>query len=307
MEKLHCVILCGGSGTRLWPLSTKDIPKQFIKINDDTLLDKTIKRIEKINKNITLCMNKSFEKNFEKYKYDILYENTSNDTGVAVYRIIEYLEKYEDDYAIVLPSDHHISNEDIFVEDILESIELIKSDEIVLFGITPDSPESKYGYIYNKNNKIEFKEKPDKNEAQNLIELGALWNSGIFISKISTLKKAYEKLAPNLMDWNTEDKGPSFDVCILQKYHNLVCKKCDDWGWSDIGTWDSFLKIPNNLINTNVVEFDSNNNTVLNSDGDNIVLLGCENLYVIKRGSDILIMNKNKNYDQFIKNLSCGL
>ena len=201
---IHCVILCGGSGTRLWPLSTQDYPKQFIHIGDKSLFDRTVDRFEKVCDDYIIVTNEKY-KNFYKVNPDIndsenickkfhyVFEPYSNDTGVAVLRSLENLNN--NDIVIITPSDHYVDSEFDCIKDIQSGIDKINEYDdnlIVLFGIKPTSPETKYGYIMNRQDTVTFKEKPNEQQAKELIQLGALWNSGICVSRVKTLRKAFK-------------------------------------------------------------------------------------------------------------------
>lgn len=305
------IILCGGSGTRLWPLSNTIRPKQFVPIdNDKTLLQLTLDRISLIKnkckqKDINcyepiLVMHKDHKQD---YGYNVLYETYINDTGVAIARACTTVNSNE--IMLVLPSDHYIENVDTFVDDIIEGIVNVTNDNIVLYGIHPTSPETKYGYILPTNTNVIFKEKPSKDIAIDLIKKGAMWNSGLFAAKVNTI---YDNLG-DLTKWvinPREGKAPSFDVAVLQKYNNIYAHKCSEWGWSDVGTWEAFTSIPEvkSIINSNSTSKNCNNIKILNYSNKNIVTIGCNDLLIVTHGNNILIMPSVGDYNNDLKEIA---
>ena len=325
--KVQPVILCGGQGTRLYPLSTAMIPKQFIKIgNKGTLLEGTINRISKVIKECNkrkyqcyeplLLMHKdhNLPPELEHYKDNVIYESYANDTGVAVARASLEIKKRhnnENIIMIVLPADHYIENVEAFVYDIVEGIFSVNNDNIVLYGIEPTSPETKYGYIIPSINGIWFKEKPNAEIALELIKQKALWNSGIFASNVDTVLSCHRKSSYNILDWivNPRDgKAPSFDVAVLQEHNKIYSHYCLNWKWSDVGTWDSFTSIPEIKSemedSSTVIMKDCRNVNVLNRSPGNVVVIGCDNILVVTSGSDLLIMSNTGDFNNHLKEIA---
>jgi mannose-1-phosphate guanylyltransferase len=315
-NRIHPLILCGGSGTRLWPLSTSKLPKQFIPLDNITLLQRTIDRTMRLAEfyplaSPTLIMNKDHDlpSELEIYKDNVIIEDYANDTAVAVANaVIEITKKINNpnDIILCLPADHYIENEDTFLHDLQEGISQLTDRNIVLFGITPTSPETKYGYVL-PNGK--FKEKPNQETAQNLIEQGAFWNSGIFAVSVQLLITLICTSKYDIMDWVRHPrpgKCVSFDVAILQEYDNIHVQPCSNWGWSDVGTWNAFLQIPEikDTINENVELRSCSRVQVLNEDKTPIVMLGCSNLTVVKKDGNLLIMDNQKDYSDLLKTIA---
>lgn len=316
MLNIQPIILSGGSGTRLWPLSSSTTPKQFIKLNDnDTFLDKTTKRINRckeLNYNwndIYYVMNEKYQ-NINSYA-NTYYEKHSNDTAIAVYRtILELKHKLEPNTILIFfPADHYIDNDDNFVSDICAGLEKLTEKSILLFGITPNANETKYGYILEENNHIKFLEKPNSDIAQELIDQGALWNSGIFAAKLNTLLHVFKNNKYNLQSWidddNNDTKGPSFDVAILQEYDELILHKCNNWLWSDIGTWESFLNIKDKLNsnNNNRVLKNCSNIDIIDNHFENIISIGCNDILLVVNDKNLLLVNKNCLFDNELKSI----
>lgn len=328
--KIQPVILCGGSGTRLWPLSTIKIPKQFISIGTKgTLLEETIERVaivmDKCRKlNFSVCeplliMHKSHNLPIilERHKNNIIYEEYANDTSVAIMRAIMEIEnRYPNEKIILLSlhSDHYIEQTDSFVNDIVEGITHVTNDNIVLYGIEPLAPETKYGYIIPDFNRITFKEKPDKETAMMLITRGAYWNSGIFASTTETIHNCLKISPYNINDWINnprEGKAASFDVAVLQQYGKIYAQLGKNWGWSDVGTWDSFISISETKKelsdSLNSITSNCNNVKVINRGNGYIVALGCENLLIVMNGDNVLVISTTKDYNNNLKEIATNL
>lgn len=319
------IILCGGNGTRLWPLSTSKKPKQMIEITENkTMLQMTIDRISMVEKDYIknggnnflknlLVVNKehTFPESLDLEKFDVLREEYSNDTAIAVYKSLLYVSNKHPEkeiIIIVIPSDHYIKNTETFSYDIVEGLKNIGNDNIVLFGIEPTAPETKYGYIIPSTNNISFVEKPDCQTALELIKKRAMWNSGIFAAKLCHVLDKLKYSEHNLNEWilnNKPEKAPSFDVAILQKHKNLYAHYCLNWGWSDVGTWNSFIELSEIKcqLNKDTIIADSHNVHVLNRSSQNLVIIGCNDLMVVTTKDNILIMPTGSHYDNQLKDI----
>lgn len=323
MITIQPVILCGGSGTRLWPISTAEIPKQFISLGNGTLLEETIRRVDLIlNKckdmgygisDPLLIMNRkhTLPSNLSKYESNIVYETHSNDTAVAITRsVLEIKSLYgtRPTYILVMPADHYMHNVDAFVNNVCDGISHVTQKNIVLYGIDPTGPETKYGYIIPSDTGIKFKEKPNMEIALDLIQHGAMWNSGMFISNLNTIYDIVTTSPYDIMSWiehPKSGKGPSFDVAVLQEYKDLYACHCTSWAWSDVGTWKEFIEIPE-IINeihqsqgTDVIH--CTNVKVINRSKSHIIIIGCDSLLISSIGDNILIMSTTNNYDTLLK------
>lgn len=347
--KIQPVILCGGSGTRLWPISTSNIPKQFISLGQKgTLLEETLRRISIIinqsTNNLTV-QNVSLESNsynnsqfiqrkeyiycdpllimhhshklpqeLSNYESNIVYEEYANDTAVAVGKAaLEIKKRYGDEPVVmlVLPADHYIYNVDAFVRDIVDGINEVNDKNIILYGIDPTSPETKYGYIISSSSGVKFREKPNLSLALELLNDGALWNSGVFAAYTDLVLDCLHNSNCDIMDWISNPrngKAPSFDVAVLQEYSNIYAHHCSGWRWSDVGTWDAFTDIPEiqeemkELSHVTIV--DSTDVNVLNRNSGNVVVIGCKDLLIVTNKSDILIMSKNGDYNNQLKDIA---
>ena len=229
MKKVIPIILAGGTGSRLWPLSRESFPKQFHQLTHDdenyTLLQKTYKRIEgleNLSKPIIICnedhrfivgdqMNKIKTK-----PLNIILEpsrrNTAPAIAIAALKAIEdYKKENVDPILLILSSDHHIQEIDKFKKSIQNGIKLALNDHLIIFGILPSYPATGYGYIKAKSNlktkslqanKVEkFIEKPDYNTAKLLYKDEKYsWNSGMFVFKASAILNELSKFSPDIVD-----------------------------------------------------------------------------------------------------------
>lgn len=322
------VILCGGNGTRLWPLSNSHCPKQFVSIvGNKTMLECTIDRINHLRRTLEiktdfdldrisytvneplLIMHRghNLPEALQFYADKVVLEEFSNDTGVAIARaVINIKNSTSSDIMIVFPSDHYIANVEAYIYDIICGLDLIRKDNIVLYGMEPTAANTQYGYIVSTENGVWFKEKPDPQTAVELIKQRAMWNSGIFACRVDHL---YEVITTNRqLMWHIEHprdvKADSFDVAVLQQHQNLVAHYCLQWGWSDVGTWESFLAIPEiqeEVNNSTVIMADCANVNVLNRNKGNVVVIGCSNLMIVSHGNDILVMPNTGDFNQQLK------
>ena len=244
------VILCGGSGTRLWPLSRQSYPKQFLSLNftkDKSLLQKTqlrTKKIKNVKDPILICNEEHrfiVAEQMRKIKIKpsaIILEPFGRNTAPAItIAAIKALDLYEDPNLLILSSDHEIKEEDNFAEIIEKGLIYSNSGKLVTFGIVPKSPEVGYGYIksveplnktFLSGSKIEcFIEKPDKKRAKKLIEDKRFsWNSGIFLFKASVILNEIKKYSPDIIKYcNLSLKENLYDL-DFQRLEKKSFKKC---------------------------------------------------------------------------------
>jgi len=219
------VILCGGSGTRLWPLSRQAYPKQFLPlVSDDTLLEATVKRALKIEGATLPILLANQEHRFlvaEQIRRSglknapILLEPVGRNTAPAVAAASFYaLSKYDDPILMVMPSDHCFKDEDAFVATATAGIPVANQGNMVTFGIVPTGPVTGYGYIKRGQKlsdsteafKVEqFVEKPDMATAEAYVSSGEFyWNSGIFMFKAHTYLQELEKFRPEIYSWSSK-------------------------------------------------------------------------------------------------------
>ena len=273
---MKALVLAGGSGTRLWPLSRKNFPKQFLKVKGDkSLLRQTVDRLLKVlSRDDILVMTNSEYKFYVKSDLGeidhIILEPEGRNTAPAIVLGIKYcMEKFgcdEDEAIFISPSDHIISPVDSFVKYFRMAEAIAKKGYILTFGIRPDRPETGYGYI-KANMKSpdgsgqtgyfqveEFVEKPDLKNAMRYLEEGNyFWNSGMFAFSIGTILAELENYSPkirNMFDKSFDEMVVQFhqmpkisiDYAIMEKSRKVVVVPFDFY-WNDIGSWDSLHEI----------------------------------------------------------------
>lgn len=330
---MKILILAGGSGTRLWPLSRQRYPKQFIKLIDNkkSLFQETFERGLKLadiddiyvitNKDYKfLVMGEVDELGYEYNKENILLEPLARNTLPAIYYGVDEVIRESDDSIVVFPSDHSIKNDDKFVEIIKES-EKLSEESIITFGIRPDNPNTGYGYISFGDKRLngyvvnEFKEKPNKEVAQKYLEEGYLWNSGIFMFNphlfVDEVKK-HSKSVYNAFKNNSEInkifdqiESVSIDYGLMEKTDNVSVVPIDI-GWNDLGSFDSFYEVfdkdkNDNIVNNENILIDSSKNLIHSEKGKIIVGLGIEDLIIIDKKDALLVCKKN--HSQKVKDI----
>ena len=248
--KIIPVILCGGSGSRLWPLSRKSFPKQFLSLNDDnSLLQNTYLRLEgldNINNPILVCNEEhrfivaQQMKDINVEPFSILLEPIGRNTAPAI--TIAALKSLDlpddiDPILLVLSSDHVIKDKDTFLKAIKYGLEHAKNDRLVNFGIIPNSPQTGYGYIkasqpFNEKkitgeDILEFIEKPNLEKAKKLIEDKRFtWNSGIFMFRAKTILEEIKKYDDEILNYCKESLSKSKKDLDFQRLNKEIFEKC---------------------------------------------------------------------------------
>jgi mannose-1-phosphate guanylyltransferase/mannose-6-phosphate isomerase len=274
--KIRPVILCGGSGTRLWPNKKNHQAKQFIDFGNWTLLEKTLKRIKNpLFDSPIISTNLKFLKYIKKYlikhkikKYKIILEPAKKNTGPAILSASLIKDIPDEQSLLFLSADHLIENENIFFKEIKKNQKYLSNENIFIFGIKPTTPSSEYGYFITKKNKkinqvIKFIEKPSQSKAKLIIKRKGYWNSGMFFLRkesiinnfkkyqLKTYKYCLEavlksKYKKNIYYLNKKEfkknTSKSFDYSVLEKTKNINAIKLDI-PWSDLGSWKEICKM----------------------------------------------------------------
>jgi len=326
------VIMAGGSGKRFWPKSRKNIPKQCLPItSDNPMIKETVERLKPIaqKKDIYIATGNHLEKPIKKILPDVNYviepmpKNTAACIGLAAISISD-----PEEVMIIETSDHSYEDVEAYLKHLRVGIETAKKDKIVLIGITPNFPNTGYGYIHQgelideKNNIqiheiAEFKEKPDIETAKIFFKSGVyLWNSGVFISKASTMLNAIKQHLPELYSSLMKIKGSNFDKDVLTKeFEKLesisidhgIMEKADNlalirgnFPWDDIGDWKAMERIHSKDKNNNIILADHQ------GDAENCIIVGnkkpihtekIENLIIVDTQDCLLVCNKQRFQD----------
>ncbi len=272
--KIRPVILCGGAGTRLWPESKKNIPKQFIDFGGWCLFEKTLDRIKSAIFDFPIIStNSRYLKEVKKYlkkkninKYKIILEPAKRNTGPAILSSALIKEIPYNQTLIYFSADHMIEKFSKFNSAIKKNKKKLNNENIFIFGIKPRSPSSEYGYFISKNNVVKkFIEKPRLIRAKQIIKKNGYWNSGIFflrkdsiinnfkIYQPHTLKYCKNAVAKSKYKNNTyylnknsflKTQAKSFDYSILEKSKKINSIMVDT-PWSDLGNWREISKMFN--------------------------------------------------------------
>ena len=320
------IILCGGSGTRLWPVSAKPFHKFF----EQSLFEMTLKRLEHYEQAIIVSqesLRHPMEIALKKHKNKarVIYEPESKDTAPAVALVCHLLscEKQSKEVIGIFPSDHFIGNEPVFHEALSIGAEIAAKDkEVVTLGLIPSHPKVSYGYIkvsntikqagrFSVKKAISFLEKPDFSKAKALLEEdrdGYLWNSGIFLCRVDILISHFKTHLPDLWEKITKDgkdisaayrdlSPVSFDRGIMEKTGQHICLACNDIDWVDLGSWDhiaewkeSSAKSLNNK--AYVASEKSEGNFVFSSKNQPVGLVGIKDTLIVNGEEGILVAKK---------------
>lgn len=327
--KAYGVIMAGGGGTRFWPLSRADKPKQFLNLSGkNTMVVDTANRLSKVadKDDIFVVTNvKTADATIEQTKGilrpdHILGEPAARNTAACIgYAAMEITKKYEDGVMVIVPSDHFIKNEEQFALVLSKAIYTAEeTDRLVTVGIKPTFPSTGYGYIkYNADTDgiakdvEEFVEKPDLETASEYVDSGEYaWNSGMFIWKASTILKYFERLLPDIYRclirigdaMGTEREQEvleevypdipkiSIDYGIMERADNVMMLE-GDFGWNDVGSFDAFDQIHDQDANGNVVMADS---CIINSK-DNVLYSTQEGHLIATLGIEDLVIAHTKD------------
>lgn len=304
---MKIVLLSGGKGKRLWPLSTDSVPKQFVPLFNDasSMLKKTYNSIlenYEMN-NIYIATGNSYKdevlneiNGFKNFILEPAYIGTFGAIlNIAVYlKVIEKVSK--DEIISVVPIDHDVDKNFYKILSDAEKIIENKSSDICLIGIKPTFPSTQYGYIINSNDYVlSFKEKPDIELATKLVVNNALWNSGIVnfrLDKILQIAKQYLNYSSydDFLNKYTLLPHNSFDTEILEKETNLSVISSEAY-WNDLGTWDR--------LSSKISTADDYNTNIINFENKKVINEGIENAIVVNTHNGIKLMKKNINNSVF--------
>ncbi|MFA9375927.1 MAG: mannose-1-phosphate guanylyltransferase [Lachnotalea sp.] len=337
--KVYGVIMAGGSGTRFWPLSRKTLPKQLLNLSGNGLMiNETIDRMADFIKKEDIFIVTNTEQ-VDKMKElvevgilmdHILAEPAARNTAACVgYAAMEIIKKYGDGIMCIFPADHYIKQETEFVKVLKNAVKAAEnSDKLVTIGITPTFPATGYGYInFDKQEKNEIKtvqkfvEKPNYETAVKYMKSGEfLWNSGMFIWKSSTILDNFKRFLPKVnnaieqigqamgtpAEKETIDRiypdipSISIDYGIMERSDDVVVLE-GDFGWNDVGSWDTLGVLYDTDDNGNIIKGDQINietsNCISYSDKRLIATIGIDNMIIVETDDVVLVCAKDKAQD----------
>lgn len=336
MRTLHPVILCGGSGTRLWPASRKSYPKQFVPLlGKHSLYQGTLQRFSGPGYAAPMVMTG------EDFRFmaveqasalgladaRVVVEPVGRDTAPAILAAALMLKDTPDDLMLVAPSDHVMTDLDAFHAAVDAGRAAAEDGALVTFGVTPDRPETGYGYLQlagrpdGATTVTKFTEKPDLETAQSMLDAGHyLWNAGLFMGRVKDFIKAFETHAPNLLSpvRNAVDKAAgdldftrldhdsfaeaqpiSVDYAIMEKADWVVAVPLD-CGWSDLGSWDALWEVTGPDADGNAVSGEATaigcKGSYLRSDEEGMTLvgLGLNDVIAVAMRDAVLVADKSR-------------
>lgn len=333
------LVLAGGSGSRLWPLSRQFFPKQLLNVGDKkySLIQNTILRLSKTVsfKNIFTISNVLHRDSIINQLYEIndclvnnvIFEPVGKNTAPAILLSLLYIEKLfsGDEVIAIMPADHLIKDEELFNENLVFAKKVAKKGKIVTFGIIPEYPSSGYGYIKKTKNVIskegnivayeveKFIEKPDINIAKEFLKSrDYLWNSGMFIFKISVMIDMFKRYLPNyydllshidiknlseITDTYNKMESISIDNGIMEKINDISVIPVD-FGWSDIGDFKALYELNdkdknNNVVKGKVISLDCKNSFIFSESDRLIAAVDLDDVVIVDSDDATLICSKD--------------
>ncbi len=257
--KQVALILAGGAGTRLRPLSSDDNPKQFLRIFDgQSLLQKTFRRVRAVTESIYVSTNDCYAAKCREHLpgVAVLTEPERRNTAPAIALCVSEIEQREGDCVVaVLASDHFIADEAEFARVLRRAYEFAaRSEALVAIGITPTEPNTGYGYL-ELGAEIEpdvlsvrrFTEKPSRETAVEFLRSGKYaWNASMFVWRAAVFRRELERVAPQIAAVTRETYASmpsiSIDYALMEKAANVVAIR-GDFGWSDVGSFEALERV----------------------------------------------------------------
>lgn len=334
MTTLFPVILCGGTGSRLWPLSRAGHPKQFIEFGSSSLLADTLARCAKLEHERFLVVSNEAHRFYvsdtvrELPAVDIILEpdqrNTAPAIALAALRALESGAPCP--VLLVLPADHRMEPEEVFTQAVRTALPAAAEGRLVTFGITPTSPATGFGYIISGDalpdglyNVARFQEKPDAETARRLLDSGeALWNSGMFLFRADVYLEQLGRYRPDMLEavsaaWRqrTTDgrflrpDGEVFCACASDSVDYAIMEKTDRAAviplplrWNDLGSWEAFYEISPHDADGNARQGDvmaeGCRNCYLHSTGRLLAAVGVDDLAVVETRDAVLVARRDR-------------
>jgi len=330
------VVLCGGNGTRLWPISRTLMPKQFVKLFEDkSLFQLTIER------NSQYCASQFIVSNTEQYflaldqlteiektNNQYLLEPVGRNTAPAI--ALACLHLNPEELVLITPSDHLIKNETQYLKVLEHAKQLAQEDNLVTFGITPTFPETGFGYIEADAQDVKaFHEKPDLTTAQHYVKAGNYyWNSGMFMFKAGVFLEELKHYSPEIYNsslhaFNNANQNEitrikhedmqaipedSIDYAVMEKSQKVKVVP-SDIAWSDLGSFDAlYEELPKdaqgNTLNANHIGIDSSNNLIYGHERK-IATVDMQDCIIVDTGDALLVSKKgsSQKVKKIVKNL----
>jgi mannose-1-phosphate guanylyltransferase len=332
IQKVKVVILSGGSGLRLWPLTNSSRSKQYLNLlqgpNEgyESMIHRIWRQLDEVNllTHTYLSTNKDqIESVLNQLgkKVRLIIEPEQRDTFPAIALTAAYLHSVEkigeDEVIFFLPADHYVESHFFKFFSELEKILLDSNADILLLGVSPSKPSEKYGYIipevsnHSGYHKVKaFVEKPDEDTAGKLIKNHALWNCGVFAFKLKYLidllkTKGYTTEYNKLTQEYDQLPNTSFDIEVIEKSKNIIVVPFNGI-WKDLGTWSDLIQVmETNISGKGIVSEDSTNVHLINELNIPVVINGLSNAVIAASQDGILISNKEKslNIKPLVKDL----
>lgn len=323
------VVLSGGSGTRLWPVSRTKLPKQFCSIFEQSLHTMTLNRLSKLGapwvitskdlRDLTVKNLSDLSLNTKNIVLEPMAKNTAPAIALLTHILME--NGHQDEIVGIFPADHVIENEEGFIAAIHLAKDEALQGKVVTLGIKPDHPATGYGYIQTEQQALtqqgsltshsvmKFHEKPSLEKATAFIQSGGhFWNAGIFVFKVSTMAELFKTHQPQM--WNSivtvktdlsniADVYPSLDnisidYAIMEKLSpaHLACIPCDI-GWNDVGSWDAIADLLGGVSSENKVEVHgAKNNFVQSSLDKTYAFVDVEDTIIVDTTDALLITKR---------------
>ena len=321
-KNYYAILMAGGVGSRVWPVSTVDFPKQFHDMlgTGDTLIQKTFSRLSKLIpiENIFILTNEKYndlvlEQLPMVSQEQVLLEPAMRNTAPCIlYASLKIQKQNPDAVMVVAPSDHWIENEDVFAQNLKLCFDFCSSENALMtLGIQPTFPNTGFGYIeFDKTDSnlvkkvSQFREKPDYETAKSFLASGNfLWNGGIFIWSVKSITDAFSEFQPvmnklftnGIKQLNTPDEkifihenysnaeNISIDYAVLEKAKNVYVLPAT-FDWNDLGTWGSLHE---------KLGKDENNNAVVNT---TVVLENASNNIIRSKGKKVIVIDGLSDY-----------
>ena len=335
---IYGIVMAGGGGTRFWPLSRTKTPKQLLNLSGkDVMVNEAIARLCRVTlpENIYIATNESQRDPMEEAvggripAKNILAEPAARNTAACIgYAAVELLKTRGDGIMVITPSDAYIRDEETFAKTLRIAIRAAEeTGKLVTIGITPTFPATGYGYIRFREAEepvkevVRFVEKPPLEQAEEYLRSGDyVWNSGMFVWKISTILEHYQRLLPELFARFSEFEEAigtdreaellretyakispvSVDCGIMERSSDILVVP-GEFGWSDVGSWDMLSAVrqeneEGNIVVGDGVLVDVKNSTVY-AESRTVALVGVEGLVVVETPDAVLVLPKERAQD----------